>query len=95
MLCPIDQLAQLTNWPKFYGQYVNSDSLINWSFMYWPEMPNAYTNFQGDSWSGSTYSTKYIVIYFLLRASMGCKTELANSTIFLDATVNLQSANYL
>jgi hypothetical protein len=66
--------------------------------MYWPEMPNAYIHFQGDSWSGSTYSTystKYIVIYFLLRASMGCKTELANSTIFLDATANLQSANYL
>jgi hypothetical protein len=63
--------------------------------MYWPEMPNAYIHFQGDSWSGSAYSTKYIVIYFLLRASMGCKTELANSMIFLDATANLQSVNYL
>jgi hypothetical protein len=31
LLCPVDQLAQLTNWPKFYGQYVNSDSLINWA----------------------------------------------------------------
>ena len=30
MLCPIDQLAQLINWLKFYNQYVNSSSLINW-----------------------------------------------------------------
>jgi hypothetical protein len=30
LLCPIYQLAQLINWPKFFRQFVNPDQLINW-----------------------------------------------------------------
>jgi hypothetical protein len=41
LLCPIDQLAQLVNWPKIYDRYINFGSLINWAaigqfpLMYW------------------------------------------------------------
>jgi hypothetical protein len=31
LLCPIDQLAQLVNWPSFFRQFVNPDYLINWA----------------------------------------------------------------
>ena len=30
LLCPIYQLAQLVNWPKFFRRFVNPDQLINW-----------------------------------------------------------------
>ena len=35
------------------------------------KMPNAYIHSQEDSCSASTYSTKYRVIYFLLRSFLG------------------------
>ena len=45
------------------------------------EMPNAYILFQGDYCSASTYSTKYKVIYFLLRSFLGLiSTSLWSST---------------
>jgi len=34
LLCPIYQLAQLVNWPKFFRQFVNPCQFVNWFPIY-------------------------------------------------------------
>jgi hypothetical protein len=47
MLSPIDQLAQLVNWPALFRQFVNPDHLINWAAI--DQSPLTYWLESGDS----------------------------------------------